>query len=72
MNDFLLNFIRTFGPKGYHSYTECTEIKCGIFQFDNFRTLPNHLVEKLNLVEIVDFDDEREQWLTAYTPNFNA
>lgn len=70
MEKFLLNFTNSFKAKFYASYTECIEHRCGLFQFDNFRPLPWAIIDALNLIEVSDWDDEREQYIFAYTPKF--
>lgn len=74
MEQFLLQFVNTFRSihyTYYGVYMQCTEVKCGIFQFDNFRPLPSNVIDMLGLFETVDYDNEKEEWLYAYTPQFN-
>lgn len=72
MEQFLLNFTNTFSQRAYGVYRTCSEVRCGVFEFDDFCALPAAIVLRLGLIEIEDYDDERKRRLYAYTTNFNA
>jgi hypothetical protein len=77
MGTTLLNLVNSFKNLPYRvfpwkKYETCTECRCGVFQFDDFRALPENIINALGLQEIQDFDDERQRTIWAYSPEFNA
>jgi len=70
MAQFLLNFVNSFRDAIHHEYTECTQPRCGFFQFDDYRPLPTKIVETLQLEEIVMYDEDPFKRSFVYSPNF--